>query len=70
MQWYLSNGDTFGSIQNVIISEVILYVICAFGTNRNVLIREVPHCISEVPLYVFHYFISIVFDDVVGQPIE
>ena len=37
----LSNGDTFGAIQSVIISEVILYIICAFGTNESVLIREV-----------------------------
>ena len=37
----LSNGDTFGAIQSVLISEVILYIICAFGTNESVLIREV-----------------------------
>jgi hypothetical protein len=33
IQWYLSNEDTFGAIQSVII--------CAFGTNGSVLIKEV-----------------------------
>ena len=38
--WYLSNGDTFAAIQSVLISEVILYIICAFDTNKSVLIRD------------------------------
>jgi hypothetical protein len=37
----LSNGDTFGVIQSVLISEVILYINCAFGTYESALIREV-----------------------------
>jgi hypothetical protein len=32
--WYLSNVDTFGTIQSVLISVVISYIICAFGTNK------------------------------------
>jgi hypothetical protein len=30
----ISNGDTFGTIQSVLISEVIYYIICAFGTSN------------------------------------
>jgi hypothetical protein len=46
---YLFNGDTFETIQSVFISEVILNIICTFGTNESVLIKDVLierfHCI-------------------------
>jgi hypothetical protein len=54
---YLSNVDTFGAIKSVLISEVILYIICGFGTNKSVLISV--H-IERFPTVIVNYFISFV----------
>ena len=51
LQW---GRSTFGAIQSVLMSEVILYIICAFGTNESVLIREVS-ILRGSPLYIIPY---------------